>query len=223
MPSDIQFTIGARVRSTDGEVGHLIWVVADRGSTPWVITHLVVEPTHRSGLGRFVPLSHVTGVDTGSGAITLTDSEKEFAQLDSAEMTEFVPGSEAYEAYGPAQLVTRPYYADEVNFSGHAVPETALTVTADAPLPDGDQGVAVHAVAAHATDGSVGHLDGLVIDPGTHQVTHVLLQEGHLWGRKDVAIPLSAVRDLDDDGLQLSVTKQEIGDLPAVPVARRRR
>jgi hypothetical protein len=51
----------------------------------------------------------------------------------------------------------------------------------------------------------------------------VLLQEGHLWGRKDVAIPLSAVRDLDDDGLQLSVTKQEVGELPAVPIARRRR
>jgi uncharacterized protein YrrD len=103
------------------------------------------------------------------------------------------------------------------------VPETALTVTSDAPLPDGDRGVAVHAVAAHATDGAIGQVDGLVIDPGTHQVTHVLLQEGHLWGRKDVAIPLSAVRDLDDDGLQLSVTKQEVGELPAVPIARRRR
>jgi hypothetical protein len=223
MPSDIQFTIGARVRSTDGEVGHLIWVVADRGTTPWAITHLVVEPAHRSGLGRFVPLSHVTEVDPKSGAITLTDSEKEFTQLDSAEMTEFVPGSEAYETYGPAQFVTRPYYADEVNFSGNAVPETALTVTADAPLPDGDRGVAVHAVTAHATDGSIGQVEGLVIDPGTHQVTHVLLQEGHLWGRKDVAIPLSAVRDLDDDGLQLTVTKQEIGELPPVPVARRHR
>ncbi len=223
MPSDIEFTIGAHVRCTDGEVGHLIWVVADRGSSPWVITHLVVEPAHRSGLGRFVPLDHVSGVDSETGAIALTDRKQDFEQLDSAEMTEFVPGSEAYEAYGPAQLVTRPYYADEVNFSGNAVPETALTVTSDAPLPDGDRGVAVHAVAAQATDGAVGHLDGLVIDPGTHQVTHVLLREGHLWGRKDVAIPLSAVRDLDDDGLQLSVTKQEVGELPAVPIAHRHR
>jgi hypothetical protein len=223
MPSDIEFSIGAHVRCTDAEVGHLIWVVADRKTSPWVITHLVVEPAHRSGLGRFVPLDHVSEVDPETGAITLTDSKAEFEQLDSAEMTEFVPGSEAYEAYGPAQFVTRPYYADEVNLSGSAVPETALTVTSDAPLPDGDDGVAVHAVAAPATDGAVGHLDGLVIDPGTHQVTHVLLREGHLWGRKDVAIPLSAVRDLDDDGLQLSVTKQEVGELPTVPIARRHR
>ena len=223
MPSDIQFTIGALVRSTDGEVGHLIWVVADRGATPWVITHLVVEPAHRSGLGRFVPLSDVSGVDPGSGAITLTVSEKDFEQLDSAEFTEFVPGSEAYDTYGPAQFVTRPYYADEVNLSGREVPETALTVPSDAPLPDGDRGVAVHAVAAHATDGAIGHVEGLIIEPGTHQVTHVLLQQGHLWGRKDVAVPLSAGRDLDDDGLQLSVTRQEVGDLPPVPVGRRHR
>ena len=45
----------------------------------------------------------------------------------------------------------------------------------------------------HATDGPIGHVQGLVIDAGTHHVTHVLLQEGHLWGRKEVAIPISAV------------------------------
>jgi hypothetical protein len=30
-----------------------------------------------------------------------------------------------------------------------------------------------------------------VTQPG--HVTHVLLQEGHLWGRKEVAIPITAV------------------------------
>jgi hypothetical protein len=37
----------------------------------------------------------------------------------------------------------------------------------------------------HATDGDIGRVQGLVIDPSDHHVTHVLLQEGHLWGRKD--------------------------------------
>ena len=45
----------------------------------------------------------------------------------------------------------------------------------------------------HATDGAIGRVQGLVIDPRDHHVTHVLLQEGHLRGRKDVAIPISAV------------------------------
>jgi hypothetical protein len=31
----------------------------------------------------------------------------------------------------------------------------------------------------HATDGNIGEIQGLVIDSGSHQVTHVLLEEGH--------------------------------------------
>jgi len=88
--------------------------------------------------------------------------------------------------------------------------------------------VAVHAVPVHAADGKAGEVDGLVIDPATHQVTHVLLREGHLWGRKDVAVPMSAVKefdssDTDPDVLRLSLTRQEIGDLPPVPVVRHHR
>jgi hypothetical protein len=50
----------------------------------------------------------------------------------------------------------------------------------------------------HATDGTIGQVQGLVIDPRDHHVTHVLLDEGHLWGKKRVAIPISAVRSVDD-------------------------
>ena len=52
---------------------------------------------------------------------------------------------------------------------------------------------------------------------GNHHVTHVLLQEGHLWGRKEVAIPISAVASTGD-GIQLTVTKQEVQDLPPVDI-----
>jgi len=45
----------------------------------------------------------------------------------------------------------------------------------------------------------------------------VLLQEGHLWGRKEVAIPISAVAGVED-GIRLSLTKQEVQDLPPVDI-----
>jgi sporulation protein YlmC with PRC-barrel domain len=66
-----------------------------------------------------------------------------------------------------------------------------------------------------ATDGHIGRVQGLVIDRRSGHVTHVLLQEGHLWGRKDVAIPVSAVASTSD-GIQLSISKQEVEDLPPV-------
>jgi hypothetical protein len=46
-------------------------------------------------------------------------------------------------------------------------------------------------------------------------VTHVLLQEGHMWGRKNVAIPIGAVTGVDA-GIRLSLTKEQVGDLPPV-------
>ena len=60
---------------------------------------------------------------------------------------------------------------------------------------------------------AIGQVQGLVIDPDSRQVTHVLLQEGHLWGRKEVAIPIRAVTVVDD-GIRLNLTKQQVQDLP---------
>jgi hypothetical protein len=48
-------------------------------------------------------------------------------------------------------------------------------------------------------------------------VTHVLLKEGHLWGRKEVAIPIGAVAGVDD-GIRLNIAKQQVQDLPPVDI-----
>ena len=68
-----------------------------------------------------------------------------------------------------------------------------------------------------ATDGEIGRVRGLVIHPDDHGVTHVLLDEGHLWGQKRVAIPISAVQDVAA-GVRLNLTKGQVRDLPPVEV-----
>jgi sporulation protein YlmC with PRC-barrel domain len=53
-----------------------------------------------------------------------------------------------------------------------------LTVTYDAvPLDEVEVRRGEH---VYATNGHLGKVQGLVIDPDSHHVTHVLLQEGHL-------------------------------------------
>lgn len=71
----------------------------------------------------------------------------------------------------------------------------------------------------HATDGPVGKVQGLVIDPTDHHVTHVLLEEGHVWGKKDVAIPIGAVTSIAD-GIAVGLTKDQLRGLPAVEIDR---
>jgi hypothetical protein len=65
----------------------------------------------------------------------------------------------------------------------------------------------------HAVDGEIGRVRGFLVNPGDHRVTHVLLKEGHLWGRKEVAIPITAVTGVDT-GIRLNLTKEQVGDLP---------
>ena len=80
-------------------------------------------------------------------------------------------------------------------------------------LPAAETGVRGEHV--HATDGNIGQIQGLVIDSGSHQVTHVLLQAGHVFGRKVVAIPDRRRDGAGENGIQLNITKQQVKDLPS--------
>jgi hypothetical protein len=53
-----------------------------------------------------------------------------------------------------------------------------------------------------------------VIDSGSRQVAHVLLQDGHVPGRKAAAIPFGAVTPVSQDAIQLNIAKRQVKDLP---------
>jgi len=92
------------------------------------------------------------------------------------------------------------------------IPHASRTDVQDVvPVGETEVGRGEH---VHALDGEIGQVQGFLVDPGDHRVTHVLLQEGHLWGRKEVAIPMSAVTGIEN-GIRLSMTKKQIEDLPS--------
>jgi len=45
----------------------------------------------------------------------------------------------------------------------------------------------------------------------------VLLDEGHLWGRKQIAIPIGAVTVIDG-GIHVKLTKDDLRELPPVAI-----
>jgi hypothetical protein len=65
----------------------------------------------------------------------------------------------------------------------------------------------------------VGEVDGFLVDKGD-QITHLVLQRGHLWKKSEVTIPLGAIEKVETDSVTLSLTKQELEELPAVRVHR---
>jgi sporulation protein YlmC with PRC-barrel domain len=219
MGDTTQFTIGTDVSGSDGAVGKLIRVIVD--PTVEEVTHLAVEPEHRPDLGRLVPLDLVE-FGGAAGGIRLRCTKAEFENLDPAEDTQIIPASDGYGGYGPGQIGYMPYYGLEGG--GMAVPGIGRGAGAIAPQVVATDSVPLGEVeirrgeSVQATDGDIGRVQGLVIDPGSRHVTHFLLQEGHLWGKKEVAIPISAVTSTRD-GIQLKISKHEVQDLPPVDVS----
>jgi sporulation protein YlmC with PRC-barrel domain len=204
------FTIGEQASCTDGVCGELRRVVVDPVARS--VTHLVIQPTDRLELARLVPLDLV---DATAGQIRLRCTLEEFERLGLAEETQFIPGG-TVAGYGPEQTFSWPYYSLGLGLSGVGSELAPVSVTYD-KIPMGEVEVR-RGEHVHATDGSIGRVQGLVIEPQSHDVTHVLLQEGHLWGKKEVAIPIRAVAKVDQDGIHLNTTKQQVQDLPPVDI-----
>jgi sporulation protein YlmC with PRC-barrel domain len=75
-------------------------------------------------------------------------------------------------------------------------------------------------MAVKTGEGKVGEVDELVVDPDSGEITHLLMRKGHLWGKKDVAIPVTAIDVVDADEVYLNIDQQTVEALPAVPVVR---
>jgi len=95
-------------------------------------------------------------------------------------------------------------------------PEAPQEVTVNS-VPFGEVEIR-RALTVCAIDGEIGQVQGLVMEPGGHYVTHVLLPKGHMWGRKEVAIPIGAVTKIGTLLIHLSLTKHQVEDLPPVDI-----
>jgi sporulation protein YlmC with PRC-barrel domain len=67
-----------------------------------------------------------------------------------------------------------------------------------------------------ATDGQVGKIDELVIEPETHRITHFVIREHDLLKSKAVTIPVAEIERLETDTVFLKIDKKEVASLPRV-------
>ena len=192
MAAEMEFVIGATASCSDAPCGEVSRMIIDPASR--TVTHLVIEPKHRRQNGRLVSLDLV---DTTVGDIRLRCTLAEFDTLDPAEEVELVEG---ISSLGVGSMP-----------APGGIPEAVPTVVENV-VPPGETEVG-RDEHVHALDGEIGQVAGFRVDPGDHRVTHVLLREGHFWGRKEVAIPVSAVTGVEN-GIRLSMTKKQIEDLP---------
>jgi hypothetical protein len=210
-----ELAIGTEVYCEERVCGDLRRVVVD--PVKITVTHLVVDPRHAGPAGRLVP---VDLIDTANQPVRLRCTMDEFEALDVAEQTRSVSDEDDQADTRRDQVLSLPFFALGTGGpmgGGHfAVAELNEHETASFEnVPAGEVEVQ-RGEHVRASDGAVGHVRGLAVDPSDYRVTHVLLAEGHLWGHKQVAIPISAVAGVDPEGVRLGITKGQVRDLPSV-------
>jgi hypothetical protein len=212
-----RFRIGVEVAGTDGTCGELAGVIIDPVAR--ALTHLIVKPGHHRGFGRLVP---VQTVESDGDPIRLKCTVAQFLGLDEGEESQFLAVSDDTFGYSGGEAYHSPHYELEMSAGvvGGGMRDIAYghrpehDVIASDRIPVGEVEVK-RGDPVHASDGFIGSVAGLVVDPADYHVTHVLLAEGHLWDRKQVTIPIGAMTRRDQE-IRVELTKKQIEALPPV-------
>lgn len=196
----MELLMNAKISCTDGDSGHLSGVILNPKTDE--VTHLVVKWNRHEYM---VPIDHIltethdhVQLDYGQ---SMLKQEQQFIE------TEFVRSPVEHLELVPDTTYYAPYWAMETYTVHHErVPEGELAIK--------------HGMKVFAKGEEIGRIDEIIINPTDHHVTHIVLREGHLWGEKEVVIGISHIKEIEDDGVYLKLTKNQIAELPAVPVRR---
>jgi sporulation protein YlmC with PRC-barrel domain len=202
MSEATQLILGAETFCSDGACGEITRVVLDPVTR--VVSHLVVEPKHRQGLGRMI--SWVL-LDVSTAGILLKCTSAEFDAFDHAEETVFLPGTGGRVAYVAGHPLPQPY-----DGLVDVIGEVPQPVTYDT-IPQGEVELRGEELV-EATDGEIGRVRGLGVDWDSGHVVYLLVHESHVWGRRELAIPIEDVAVIAD-GIRLNIAKGEVQKMSA--------
>lgn len=190
----------AEVLCTDGTGGRSVAVLVD--PTTLQVTHFAVREKQKPHTQWLVPVDEVDEIADDS--IRLRCTVNELGQMKNFVVTEY-------------RQVEIPRYEGAVGASPVYQPQTEVLPVDRELIPEGELAVRP-GMAVEATDGTVGRVHELVSDPSSGQITHLVLREGHPWGKRDVMIPATVVEAVGRDSLHLALDRETIGYVLAIPI-----
>jgi hypothetical protein len=209
----MEIPLNAQVECTDGVCGRSVFVLINPVLDE--LTHLVVREDS-SLTDYIVPVNFVS--ETISDTILLSCTKADLEKMTPFVKTEFIEENVPPSAYNYGGLM---YPSGTFYYMPFVSSEMTVQVSVEnRQIPPGELAVS-RGAHIEATDGYVGKVDEFVVNPENGHITHLVMREGHLWGQKDVIIPLSAMGDTIEDTVYLKIDKRQIESLPTFPVHRR--
>jgi sporulation protein YlmC with PRC-barrel domain len=216
----MRLDLGKTVRCTDGVYGELADVVIDPIEKR--VTHLVVNPTRRDTIGsRLVPIELASGGEERE--ISLACPAAEVDGLDTVEEFAYLrlgepPLNDPDWDVGVRDVLATPYYEGS-GFGGYGGDFGAFEGMTYDRIPKGEIEIRRSSPVFSEDGHHLGHVEGFVVDADDH-ISHLVLERGHLWGRRDVTIPIGSVAKVANDEVTVSLSKDDVGALKAVRVHR---
>jgi sporulation protein YlmC with PRC-barrel domain len=208
----MEIPLNVQVECADGVCGHSAFVLIDPVANQ--VTHLVVREDV-SNTEYIVPVDFIaeTVADTIRLRCDRAKLEKMHPFIKTKFIEEKVPNSNfgSGGTYGLGSYYYLPYVNSEI---------PVYEAVEQKQIPPGELAVS-RGTRVEATDGFVGKVDEFVVNPKNGHITHLVMREGHLWGEKDVIIPISAMGNTRDDTVLLKLDKNQIESLPTFPLHRR--
>jgi len=203
------------VYCTDGLCGRSTYVLINPIHRE--VTHVVIRAAKGPHDERVVPVELVS--ETAPDMIMLRCTRDQLSGMDRFIETEYIReempeqyGRLPYSGYvGLGSVWVWPYVAPE---------ETELVAVEHEQIPPGELALRRHS-HVYATDGRIGRIDEFMVNPENDHITHLVMREGHLWGTKDITVPVSAIERFDEDEVYLKLDKAGVEALPTIPVRRR--
>jgi sporulation protein YlmC with PRC-barrel domain len=201
----MEIPLNVEVECADARCGRSTCVIMDPITQE--MTHLVVRDEKRPHTERMVPTGLITA-STHEG-ITLRCTHQEWQNMEPFYTTEFIQVPIPH--YAASSAYVWPYVTTRTTLE--SIPEHNLNL----PPHTRDVRRGAH---VQATDGRVGRVDEFVVDPSHHHITHLVMREGHLWGAKDVSIPVAEIDHFEEKTVYLKLDKAAVGRLPAIALHR---
>ena len=184
--------------------GHSRMVIID--PTKRQVTHVVVEEENYPFAERLVPLDWVQ--ECTPELMHLRCTRQEWAELEPYVEVKYLQPNVPYLSYMTGDYALWPYFP---------TPDPASIAAEHFQLPPGELAIS-RGTRVEALDGHVGQVDEFLVNRETGQITHLVLHEGHLWGQKDVTIPVGQIGHIAGDTVFLKLDKHGIEGLPAIQV-----
>jgi len=179
----IEVPIDVKVECTDGHGGTSTHVIIN--PTTKSITHFVVADNEPVVAHSYlVPVESIS--ETRHDVIRLNCTIEQLSQMEQFAELHYIANPDQEAGY-PADAVYLSPYVSPLD-SGY------LSVEVER-IPVGEMAIRRGAVV-EATDGFVGYLGEFLVDPESGQLTHLVLQEGHGWGKREVTLPLSVIDEM---------------------------